>query len=97
MTTVGKRIDDAIEGVRKVVDSAAKTAREEMKKQAPELSSALDRSFKQTAKSFSDALGTIDKGSSKQQRALLSTYKSFLQRQAEVIDKRLKDLEGKQP
>lgn len=94
MTTVGKRIDDAIEGVRKAVDSASKTARDEVRKQAPELSAALDKSLKEAAKSFSDTLSTIDKGSGKQQKALLQSYKSFLKKQGEMIDKRLKELEG---
>lgn len=93
MSEVEERLHETVESVKNLVESVTKATRAEIHKTAPNLSTTLDKSFQEAARGLSDVLSTIEKGTNKQQKELLKSYKSFLQKQAELIDGRLKKLE----
>lgn len=93
MSEVEEKLHETVESVKNLIESVTKATRAEIRKTAPKLSTTLDKSFQKAAGGLSDVLSTIEKGSSAQQKELLKTYKSFLQKQADLIDGRLKKLE----
>lgn len=72
-----------------LLDAVKKAAKTSLQKTAPKVSDALDASFDKASKGLADTLKTIEKTTSKEQVELLKAYKSFLQKQTEIVDKRL--------
>ncbi len=83
-----------LKSAQELVNSLTDAAHAELSKTAPKLAKTLDQEFDKAAGAFSDTLRTVDKSSSKEQAQLLGAYRSFLQKQTELIDRRLKDVEG---
>ena len=79
---------DLTTATQRAVESTEKTVRDV----SPRVTSTLDEALKETSVAFHRAMGNIDRQTSKQQVKLLQTYKTFLSKQAEAIDKRLRKL-----
>ncbi len=79
-----KNAEDLVAGL---TDSAHR----ELSETAPKLTNALDEQFDNAAKAFSKAMNDIDKKTAKEQGDLLRAYRSFLQKQTEMIDRRLNE------
>jgi len=72
-----------------LLDAVKKAANARLSKEAPKVVNALDGSFDKASKGLADTLKTIDKRTAKEQAELLKAYKSFLQKQTEIIDKKM--------
>jgi len=72
------------------VDSTGKFVQDK----APKVSATIDETLEKTSEMFKRTMNTIDAETKTQQVKLLRTYKSFLSKQVDVIEKRLKRLEG---
>jgi hypothetical protein len=57
---------------------------------APKVSATIDETLEKTSETFKRTMNTIDSETKTQQVKLLRAYKSFLSKQVDVIDKRLK-------
>ena len=83
--------------VGELLDAVKKAAHARLSKEAPKVANALDGSFDRAAKTLTDKLNTIDKSTAKEQAELLKAYKSFLDKQAEIIEKRMASMKDKRP
>ena len=79
---------DLASATQRAVESTEKTVRDV----SPRVTSTLDDAMKETSVAFRRAMGNVDRQTSRQQVKLLRTYKTFLSRQAEAIDRRLRKL-----
>jgi len=70
------------------VDSTSKFVQDK----APKVSATIDETLEKTSETFKRTMSTIDTETKTQQVRLLRAYKSFLSRQVDVIEKRLKRL-----
>jgi gas vesicle protein len=59
---------------------------------SPKVSATIDESLEKTAEAFKRTMTTIDTQTKPQQVKLLRAYKSFLSKQVDAIEKRLKKL-----
>lgn len=83
--------------VGELLDAVKKAAHARLSKEAPRVVNALDSSFDKASKGLADTLKTIDKRTSKEQAELLKAYKSFLQKQAEIIEKKMASMKEQEP
>lgn len=74
-----------------LANSLTDAAHKELAKSAPRLTNALDEQFDNASKAFSNAMNEIDRKTAKEQADLLRAYRSFLQKQTEMIDKKLNE------
>jgi hypothetical protein len=79
-----------------LLDAVKRAAHARLSKEAPKVVNALDDSFDRAAKGLTDTLNTIDKRTSKEQAELLKAYRSFLQKQAEIVDKKMASMKDKE-
>ena len=70
------------------VDSTSKFVQDK----APKVSATIDETLEKTSETFKRTMNTIDAQTKTQQVKLLRAYKSFLSKQIDVIEKRLKRL-----
>jgi len=70
------------------VDSTSKFVQD----RAPKVSATIDETLEKTSETFKRTMNTIDAQTKTQQIKLLRAYKSFLSKQVDVIEKRLKSL-----
>lgn len=63
-----------------------------VKEVSPKVAKTIDETIDKTSTAFRKAMTAIDKQTKPQQIALLRNYKSFLSKQVEMLDKRLKEL-----
>lgn len=91
-----KTMRKEIEKVRKDLATATKSWRQStgrfVKDMSPKVQATLDETMEKTALAFRQAMGTIDKQTRGQQVALLRGYKTFLSKQVDAIEKRLKEI-----
>lgn len=59
---------------------------------APKVTAVLDEAMKRTSEAFSKTMDVIDKQTRGTQAELLRSYKKFLSRQVELIDRRLRKI-----
>lgn len=83
--------------VGELLDAVEKAAHARLSKEAPGVVNALDSSFDKASKSLTDTLKTIDKRTTKEQGELLKAYKSFLDKQTEIIEKRMASMKEREP
>ena len=79
-----------------LLDAVEMAARARLSKEAPKVVNTLDGSFDKATKGLTATLKTIEKRTTKEQAELLKAYKSFLQKQAEIIDKRIASMKKKE-
>ncbi len=82
-----------MEDVESLLRDAKKAAHEELSKEVPKISKALDNAFNTASKSLSEALRAAQNKSSKEGLELLRAYRSFLQKQTDLIDKKIESTE----
>ncbi len=90
---VKEKAKETAKSVAELLDSVKRAANARLAKEAPKVANALDSSFDRAAKGMKDTLKTIDKRTSKEQAELLSAYRSFLQKQTEIIDKKIASMQ----
>ncbi len=90
---VGERAKETVKSVRELLRAVKNAVHDQLRRGAPTVVNALDRSFETTSKTLLETLRVIDKKTNKEQTELLRAYQSFLQKQVELIEGRLKVLE----
>ncbi len=83
---VQKISKDLAAGTQGVIESTERAVRDV----SPKVASTLDEAMKETSTSFHRAMGSIDKQTRTQQVKLLRNYKSFLSKQIDLVEQRLK-------
>lgn len=71
-----------------------RTLQRELSSSTPRMEHDLDRSVDEAGMALSKTLREIDQRTSNEQRKLLNGYRSFLQRQVEFVERKIKALEG---
>ena len=83
--------------VGELLDAVERAAHARLSKEAPKVVNTLDGSFEKAAKGLTETLKTIDKRTAKEQAELLKAYKSFLQKQTEIIEKKMASMKKEGP
>lgn len=86
---VKAKAKETAKNARELLDAVERAINARLSKEVPKVTNALDDSFAKASKGFTDAMKTIDKRTSKEQSELLKGYQSFLQKQNEIIEKRI--------
>jgi hypothetical protein len=81
-------MDHARRDLASAVDSTSRFVQEK----APKVSATIDETLEKTSETFKRTMNTIDAETKTQQVKLLRAYKSFLSKQVDAIEKRLKSL-----
>jgi hypothetical protein len=93
-----ERIRRDMDHARKDLASASKnwvdTTSKFVQHNAPKVSATIDETLEKTSETFKRTINSIDSETKPQQVKLLRAYKSFLSKQVDVIEKRLKNLKG---
>jgi len=90
---VKAKAKETLRSVRELLKAVAESVDAELKKNAPRVANTLDRSFETASKSLTDTLRIIDRKTGKEQVELLKAYRSFIQKQVEIVQGRISDLE----
>ena len=90
---VKAKAKETLRSVRELMKAVTKSVDDELKKSAPRVANTLDRSFETASKSLNDTLRIIDRKTGREQLELLKAYSSFIQKQAEIVQGRISDLE----
>ncbi|MBI3023720.1 MAG: hypothetical protein HYY68_08395 [Thaumarchaeota archaeon] len=90
---VGERAKETVKSVRELLRAVKNAVHDQLRRGAPTVVNALDRSFETASKTLLETLRVVDKKTNKEQTELLRAYQSFLQKQVELIEGRLKVLE----
>ena len=80
---------ETAKSVSDLLDAVKRTAHARLVKEAPKVVDTIDQSFDRASKGLTDALKDLDKRTSKEQSEVLKAYRSFLQKQTEIIDKKM--------
>jgi hypothetical protein len=91
---VKAKAKETLRSVRELLKAVTDSVDAELKRNVPRVANTLDRSFEKASKSLTDTLVVIDKKTAKEQLELLKAYRSFIQKQAEIVQGRITDLEG---
>ena len=91
------KLVDTLKSTKELLKTVKDATREQLRKNAPRVANYLDKSLDEGTKAFSDSMGSLDKRTSAEQRELLKAYSSFLQKQAQLVDRRLASLEMEKP
>jgi len=86
-------LSSTLKSTKELLKSLKATTQEQLRKNVPKVANYLDKSIDEASKGFSDLMGSLDKRTSVEQRELLKAYNSFLQKQVQLVDKRLSSLE----
>ena len=91
-----ERIRRDLDHARRDLASASKnwvdTTSKFVQDKAPKVSATIDETLDKTSETFKRTMNTIDSETKSQQVKLLRAYKSFLSKQVDAIEKRLKTL-----
>ena len=90
---VKAKAKETLRSVRELLQAVTESVDAELKKNAPKVANTLDRSFDTASKILVDTLGVIDRKTGKEQLELLKAYRSFIQKQTEIVQGRISDLE----
>jgi DnaJ-domain-containing protein 1 len=93
---VREKARQTAKSVGELLDSVKKAAHARLSKEAPRVVNVLDSSFDRASKGLNDTLKTIDKRTTKEQAELLKAYKSFLDKQTEIIEKKMSSMKDKE-
>jgi hypothetical protein len=85
---------ETLKNAKELLKAVRTSVHAELERTAPRVVNTLDRSFDKASRSLSDTLTVIDKKTGKDQLELLKAYRSFLQKQTEIIQTRISNLEG---
>jgi DnaJ-domain-containing protein 1 len=84
---------ETLRSMKELLKAVKTSAHRELEKNAPKVVNTLDRSFEKASNSLTDTLGVIDKKTTKEQLELLKAYRSFLQKQTQMIQTKITSLE----
>jgi hypothetical protein len=90
-------LSSTLKSTKELLKSLKATTQEQLRKNVPKVANYLDNSIDEASKGFSDVINSLDKRTSVEQRELLKAYSSFLQKQVQLVDKRLSSLEKEKP
>lgn len=90
---VKAKAKETLRNVGELLKAVTESVDAELKKNAPMVANTLDRSFDTASRSLADTLRVIDRRTGKEQLELLKAYRSFIQKQAEIVQGRISDLE----
>jgi len=90
---VKAKAKETLRSVKELVKAVETSVHKELGKNAPKVVNTLDRSFERASTGLAETLRTIDKRTGREQLELLKAYKSFLQRQTDMIQARIAALE----
>ena len=90
---VRKKAEETFDSVRELLSTVKKSVHAELTVGAPKLVNALDESIDKSTKALSDSLKVVDKRTRREQLELLKAYRSFLRKQADLIEARVKAIE----
>ena len=85
---IRRDMDHARRDIASAVDSTSKFVQDK----GPKVSATIDETLEKTSERFKRTMNTIDAQTKTQQVKLLRAYRSFLSKQIDVIEKRLKKL-----
>jgi len=85
---IRRDLDHARRDLTSAVDSTSKFVQDK----GPKVSATIDETLEKTSETFKRTMKSIDAETKTQQVKLLRAYKSFLSKQIDVIEKRLKRL-----
>jgi signal transduction protein with GAF and PtsI domain len=91
---VKEKLKTTVKSVKELMEVVVKATHAEITSKSPKLVHTLDSSIDKASGAFTDALRTIDKRTLKEQRTLLEAYKTFLNKQIELLDRKLEDISG---
>jgi hypothetical protein len=89
------RAEETMESAKGLVEAGEKAVDARLSKDVPDLARLLEEHLDRASKGLADALQTIERGTTKEQRKLLKTYGSFLHKQAKIVDKKIASPKGK--
>ncbi len=100
---IRRDIEDAVRRIRKDIDHLGRdvttvsrnwmdSTEKFVQDVTPKVSATLDETMEKTSETFKRTMSAIDRQTRQQQIRLLRAYKSFLSRQVDAIEKRLKGL-----
>jgi hypothetical protein len=92
---VKAKAKETAKSVSELLDAVQKAINARLSREAPKVANALDGSFDKASKGLADTLKTIDKRTGKEQAELLKAYRSFLQKQAEIVDKKIASMKDR--
>ncbi len=91
-----KNVRDGVERVSKDIATATekwvKETEKLVKETSPKVAATIDDTVDKTAAALRRTMSSIDRETKPQQVKLLRSYKSFLSKQVDIIEKRLKEL-----
>jgi len=88
---------DTLKSAKEFLKAVKAATQEQLRKSAPRVANYLDRSLDEASKAFSDFMDSLDKRTSVEQRELLKAYSSFLQKQTQIVDRRLSSMVTEKP
>lgn len=94
---VKQKAKETLKSVREMLAKSEKAVHQQLEKTTPKVVNTLDASFEKASRGMSETLSTIDRKTRKEQIELLKAYRSFLQKQVDLIDGRLKAIESEEP
>ena len=97
MSEVKQKAKETVKSAAELLEAVKNSAHARLSKEAPKVVNAIDDSFDRASKGLTDALKTIDKRTSKEQSELLGAYRSFLQKQTEIIDRKMASMNNEKP
>ena len=92
---VKAKAKETVRSARELMDAVKKAINAQLSTSAPKVANALDGSFDRAARTLTDALGTIDQKTAREQVELLKAYRSFLEKQGEIVDRRMASVRRK--
>jgi hypothetical protein len=94
---VEAKAKETLRSVRELLKAVTESVDAELGKNAPRVANTLDRSFETASKSLTDTLRVIDRQTGKEQLELLKACRSFIQKQAEIVQGRISGLGKEHP
>ena len=91
------KLKETFKSVRELLIALRKATHEQLTRTAPRVARTLDKSFDRASRSLSDTLKLISKKTNREQLELLKAYRSFLQKQTEFVEAKIRALEDQQP
>lgn len=94
---VTEKAKQTLKAMVELLEKAEESTHKALEKAAPTVQKSIDTSVEAAAKGFTATMQTIDGATTDDQLKLLRAYRKFLGGQADYVDSRIRDLEGKLP
>ncbi len=91
------KLRETVRSVKELLTALKKATHEQLSRTAPKVTHTLDKSFDRASKGLSDTLGLISKKASREQLELLKSYRSFLRKQSEFVEVKIRTMEQQEP